>query len=92
MSRDEAIENWLESMSKSELIDQCFLWHDMALDQGRMYNAIKDENTKLRELARQALQIIDRLNVVMAIDWSRYSTVMSMARELEIERCQNDRL
>ena len=51
MSRDAVIESWLASMSKSELIDQCFLWQDMALEHGRMYNAVKDENAKLRELA-----------------------------------------
>ena len=49
MSRDAAIESWLASMSKFELIDQCFLWHDMALVHGRMYNVVKNENIKLRE-------------------------------------------
>ena len=46
---------------------------------------LKAENAKLRELAAQALQIIKNVNVVMAVDWSRYSAVMSMARELGIE-------
>lgn len=49
MSRDAVIESWLASMSESELIDQCFFWHDMALEHGRMYNAIKAENAKLRD-------------------------------------------
>ena len=43
------------------------------------------QNAKLREMAAQALQIIKRVNVVMAIDYARYSALMSMARELEIE-------
>lgn len=46
---------------------------------------LEAENDKLRELAAQALQIIKHVNVVMAVDWSRYSVVMSMARELGIE-------
>lgn len=46
-SRDATIESWLASMSKSELIDQCFFWHDIALEQGRMYNTVKAENSKL---------------------------------------------
>lgn len=50
MSRDTVIESWLASMSKSELIDQCFLWHDMALVHGRMYNVVKNKNAKLQEL------------------------------------------
>ena len=44
-----------------------------------------EQNAKLRELAVQALQIIKHVNVVMAVDWSRYSAVMSMARELGVE-------
>lgn len=46
---------------------------------------LKAENAKLRELAAQTLQIIKHVNVVMAVDWSKYSAVMSMARELGIE-------
>lgn len=53
MSRDTAIASWLASMSKSELIDECFFWHDVALEHGRMHNAVKDENAKLRELVRE---------------------------------------
>lgn len=49
MNRDTVIENWLASMSKFELIDQCFLWHDMALIHGHMYNIVKNENAKLRD-------------------------------------------
>lgn len=45
-----AIASWLASMSKSELIDECFFWHDVALEHGRMHNAVKGENAKLREL------------------------------------------
>lgn len=58
MSRDAAIESWLASMSKSELIDQCFLWHDMALVHGRMYNVIKNKNAKLQELSSIVLKCI----------------------------------
>ena len=46
---------------------------------------IQAENAKLRELATKALKIIKHVNVVMAIDWASYSTVMSMAREVGIE-------
>ena len=55
MIRDKAIESWLASMNESELIDQCFFWHDTALEQGRMYNAVKAENAKLRELVRDMM-------------------------------------
>lgn len=46
---------------------------------------VQAENSKLKELTTQALKIIKHVNVVMAIDWASYSTVMSMARELGIE-------
>lgn len=51
MSRDVVIENWLASMDKSELIAQCFFWHDMALEHDHMYNIVNAENAKLRKLA-----------------------------------------
>lgn len=57
MSKDAVIESWLASMSESELIDQCLFWHDMALEHGRMYNAVKAENTKLRE---QGARLFDK--------------------------------
>ena len=46
---------------------------------------LEAQNAKLREMAAQALQIIKHVNVVMAIDYARYSALMSMARELGIE-------
>lgn len=48
-------------------------------------NELVDKNEKLREMAAQALQIIKHVNVVMAIDYARYSALMSMARKLGIE-------
>ena len=63
----------------SEDKDALIYLADMRIDQ------LEAENAKLRELAAQALQIIKHVNVVMAVDWSRYSAVMSMARELGIE-------
>ena len=49
MNKDAAIENWLASMSESELIAQCFFWHDMALEHGYIYNVVNAENAKLRK-------------------------------------------
>lgn len=47
MSRDKSTEAWLASLSKEELIDQCFLWRDAALETGRKYNSIRAEKLAL---------------------------------------------
>jgi precorrin-2 methylase len=58
--------------------------HPVLTERERLQN-LASENAKLREMVAQALQIINHVNVVMAGDWSKYSTVMSMARELGVE-------
>ena len=85
MSGDAAIESWLASMSESELIDQCFFWHDMALEHGRMYNAIKDENAKLRELCKRVLKnCYDAYEQVWGWD-DDWVILCDEARELGVE-------
>lgn len=67
-------------------VTRCEFVHNLPCEQvSNRLTDLEAENAKLRELAAQALQIIKHVNVVMAVDWSRYSTVMSMARELGIE-------
>ncbi len=58
MSRDVVIESWLASMSKSELVDQCFVWQDTALEHGRKYNAVKAENAKLRDEVERLRSVV----------------------------------
>lgn len=70
---------WADAEKEVEVTHSDFDTQQELLDRYRA------ENAKLRELAAQALQIIKNVNIVMAIDWSRHSAVMSMARELGIE-------
>ena len=83
MSRDKAIESWLASMNESELIDQCFFWHDTALEQGRMYNAVKAENAKLRELVRDMHRYFHLVKVDGLCQWG--PRIMRRIRDLGIE-------
>ena len=59
--------------------------YEIYSDMRDIVDEMEAENAKLREMAAQALQIIKRVNVVMAIDYARYGALMSMARELGIE-------
>lgn len=88
--RDTAIKSWLASMSKSELIDELLFWHDTALEHGRMYNAIKYENAKLREYAAKAWSLFVRHGAVHACDLSEVDAVRDGLRELRIEERMRD--
>ena len=81
MSRDAVIESWLASMSKSELIDQCFFYQDMALKHGRMYNALKDESAKLREER-------DYWHVEQVHAYGNWEDAYKRAAELELENAK----
>lgn len=81
MNRDAAIENWLASMSESELIAQCFFWHDMALEHGHMYNVVNAENAKLREACAELLVMAEQYDP----EWLHWPEMHEELRKLGVE-------
>lgn len=79
MSRDKAVKNWLASMSKAELVDECFYWHDEAILTGLKYNQLQEENTMLWELCSELLHMAESADP----EWLHWPELHDELRKLQ---------